>query len=243
MKIDCTECGARVLAEDVDLPTKMAKCRACNAVFPIDSAAPAPAPRRARPPRPEGLQIFSDAPALGEPGYRDAPGVGGQVRIVRRWFSPQFIFLLFFCIAWDAFLVFWYANATKGGGGFTLIAVVFPIAHVAAGVGLTYYTLAGFLNHTTFALDASHFSIQHAPLPWKGSRRIPRGDIVQLYCEEVVSQGKNGPSSAFYLSAVLTGDIKLRLASMPLDQAKYLEAELEERLGLVNEIVPGQVGS
>ena len=66
-----------------------------------------------------------------------------------RWWKAQFVFLLFFCIAWDAFLLFWYFGAPSGGG---LIFKIFPIAHVAVGVGLSYYVLTGFVNHTTIAV-------------------------------------------------------------------------------------------
>lgn len=248
MKIDCPECGARVLADDLELTSKMAKCRACNAVFSFAEAARSTlstqaelARPRTRAPQPEGITVREESERAREPGYRDAPGASPSITLVRRWFTPHFVFLLFFCIAWDSFLVFWYANAAKGAGPFSLLMVIFPIAHVAVGVGLSYYTLAGFLNRTTFRLDQKAFSISHAPLPWKGNRRIPREEITQLYCEEVVTQAKNGPSSSYWLSAVLTGERKLRLASMPLDQARFLEERLEEKLALPDVAVPGEI--
>lgn len=248
MKIDCPECGARVLAEDLELTSKMAKCRACNAVFSFAEAALSTpstqgelARTQTRAPQPEGITVREESEGSGEPGYRDAPGAGPSITLVRRWFTPQVVFLLFFCIGWDSFLFFWYASAFKGSGPFSLLMVVFPVAHVAVGVGLSYYTLAGFLNRTTFRLDHQAFSIRHAPLPWKGNRRIPRDEITQLFCEEVVTQGKNGPSSTYWLSAVLTGERKLRLASMPLDQARFLEERLEEKLALPDVAVPGEI--
>ena len=43
-------------------------------------------------------------------------------------------------------------------------------------------------------------------------------------------------------SAVLMNDRKVRLGSMPVDQAKYIEDLLEERLGIHDMQVPGDVG-
>lgn len=244
MKIDCNECGTRIVAEDLDLPTSMAKCRNCNAVFSF-----ADRPRQTRPPkrerlrapRPDGLGIRENSPEPSEPGYRDAPRKDGSITIVRRWFAPQFIFFAFFCVAWDGFLVFWYSNLVNSPSSFSFIAAAFPIAHVAAGVGLTYYTIAGFLNRTTIHLDERYLSIRHAPLPWKGNHTLDREDIKQLYCEHEVDRGKNGPNHSYYLSAVLMNDRKVRLGSMPMDQAKYIEDLLEERLGIHDMRVPGDV--
>ena len=45
------------------------------------------------------------------------------------------VFMLFFVIFWDSFLVFWYSNAVgaPGEGGINIIMMVFPIAHVGVG--------------------------------------------------------------------------------------------------------------
>jgi hypothetical protein len=37
--------------------------------------------------------------------------VAGVWRASWRWFTPSVIFLVFFCIAWDSFLIFWYSMA------------------------------------------------------------------------------------------------------------------------------------
>src|SRR5690606_5247899 len=76
---------------------------------------------------------------------------GGGLVFTRRWFQPVFLFLAFFCLMWDGFLVVWYgiAFATLGTAkGPGLMMFVFPLIHVAVGVGLTYYTICGFFNRT-----------------------------------------------------------------------------------------------
>lgn len=246
MKINCPECRALIFADDVDLPSSTAKCRSCNAVFSFANqlhAAPSGRRERLRAPRPDGLEIHESVGTIREPGYRDAPSGRGSLTVTRRWFAPHFIFLAFFCVAWDGFLVFWYSGVSQAPGAISIIFMLFPIAHVAVGIGLTYYTIAGFFNRTTFQLDERSLSVHHGPLPWKGNATLTRDDIKQLYCEHEVSQGKNGPSHSYYLSAVLTNERKLRLANMPVDQARYLEEIFEEKLGIQDMAVPGEVGS
>ena len=234
MKIDCHECGSRILAQDLDLPTSMAKCRNCNAVFSFadrPDRAPIVQRERLRAPRPDGLDVRETSPDPSEPGYRNAPPKSGTVTIVRRWFAPQFIFFAFFCVAWDGFLVFWYSNLTSGPDSFSIIAAIFPIAHVAAGVGLTYYTIAGFLNRTTIHLDERSLSVRHAPLPWKGNHTLDREDIKQLYCSERFSSGRPGDgwnqhgSWNYQLNALLQNDTKVTLLHGLLEpeEAYFLE--------------------
>jgi hypothetical protein len=244
MKIDCNECGARILAADLDLPTSMAKCRACNAVFSFaEHVRPAAIAQRERlrAPRPDGLVVRETQARSTEPGYRDAPREEGSITVVRRWFAPYYIFLVFFCVAWDGFLVFWYSNLTNTPDSFSLIGAIFPLAHVAAGVGLTYYTIAGLFNSTTMTLDGRTLSVRHGPLPWKGNHTLAREDIKQFYCEHQVNRGKNGPTHSYYLSAVLIDGRSVRLGTMPVEQARYIEDLFEERLGIADMHVPGDV--
>jgi len=88
---------------------------------------------------------------------------GDRLELSWRWFSWKYLPLVFFCVAWDSFLCFWYSMAFSTSAPW--IMIVFPIAHVAVGVGLTYYTLAGFLNRSQVILDRTSFSVTHGPLP------------------------------------------------------------------------------
>src|SRR6185503_9809473 len=89
----------------------------------------------------------SAAPEVPIPERYTVSRHGDELSISWRWFKPgQHLFLLFFVIAWDAFLVNWYFGAGPGSGD--IFFYVFPIAHVAAGIGLTYAVLTGFLNRT-----------------------------------------------------------------------------------------------
>lgn len=164
---------------------------------------------------------------------------GGRCTIYWRWFTPMHLGMLIFCIAWDSFLIFWYSMAL-GGHGAPCVMIIFPIGHVAVGVGLTYATLAGLFNHTRIELSASQMSITHAPLPWWGNRSIAASQIAQLYCERGKSS-RNG-ERRYVLSIVLRSGTKQKLLSVNgLDEAKFLERTIEEFYHIVNKAVAGEL--
>jgi len=160
--------------------------------------------------------------------------------IRRRWFTPMVLFMVFFCITWDSFLVFWYSQA---GANAPLMMKLFPIVHVAAGVGLTYATLAGLVNTTTIRVENGRLSIAHRPLPWAGNREIDCGDIAQLYCKEHVRRGRHGPQVGYELWMKRTDHKVLKLlgAGDDPDQALFLEQRLERELKLVDRPVAGEL--
>jgi hypothetical protein len=158
-----------------------------------------------------------------------------------RWFSAKFIFLALFCLFWDGFLVFWYGIALSQDAPW--IMLVFPLLHLAVGVFLTYYTVAGIYNRTIITVGQGKLSIQHAPLPWPGSRVLQASEISQLYCEETTSRGRNGPQTSYRLSAVTSDNKKINLLTgfdSP-DSARFLERQVEEWLGIRDRRVEGEM--
>lgn len=228
MNLKCPHCGRAIPAGDINIQSAMAKCQACGAVFgfagQVPGAAAAQAKREVELPR----------------GYTLA-AEGADLVIIRRWFSWKFVALLFFCAAWDSFLVFWYAMAFRPDS--PLIMKVFPIGHVAVGVGITYFTLAGFLNRTRIRLNPAELSVRHYPLPWPGNRTLGRQDLDQLFCEEKLNSGRNGSHYTYSLSAVLHGGKRIKLVSgldNPED-ALFLEQKIEGFLGIADRPVAGEM--
>lgn len=247
--IVCERCGARVPAEDIDLPARLAKCRSCQGVFDFSRQLGRPRVRAVplattQPvaPQPGGITVVEDIPAPErESGYRTAPAGGGRLVMRRSWYSHQIIFLAFFCLIWDGFLITWYKvllGAERGPGFFFF---VFPLLHVAVGVGLTYRTLAGFLNKTWITVAGGELTIRHGPLPWFGNRAVPSAEIGQLYCEQSVIRNRNSTSVSYNLCAVLRDGRKVDLIkSLPSEQALYLEHRIEEHLGIEPAPVAGE---
>ncbi len=240
MEIRCKNCGTPIPAEDINLANALAKCRQCHAVFSFAGAVglPASAPtapvKREKVPLPPAIQV--------EEGM-------SKLTLTRRWFSPVYIFLAFFCVMWDGFLVFWYGAAMFGmgaeaGGPATICALLFPLGHVAVGLGLTYTTIAGFFNRTLIEVTRGSLKISHGPIPWWGNQDLRTADLKQLFCEEQVHRGKHGSRNYTYdVHAVLQDGRKHKLLSgLPsTDQALYIEQAIETHLEIEDRHVPGEV--
>ncbi|MFH0990080.1 MAG: hypothetical protein V1799_08700 [bacterium] len=158
-----------------------------------------------------------------------------------RWFSPKFIFLALFCVIWDGFLVFWYAIALGGNSSWEMI--LFPVLHIALGIGLTYYTVAGFINRTVITVGQGRLSIEHGPMMWFGSWLLNSTEISQIYVEEIVTRGKHGPSTSFQLNAITQDGRKIKLMGgfESADSARFIENKVEEWLGIHDRKVEGEL--
>lgn len=169
-----------------------------------------------------------------------------ELSITYKWFNFIHLFLAFFCVLWDGFLVVWYGIAFSGfgeSGGASLIMIAFPMIHVAVGVGLTYYTICGFFNRTYLTVNNQRLSIKFKPLPWKGQLEFSSREIKQLFVKEKISRGKNGTSYTYDLYMLTSDGREKKLLSGDLlnaNQAKFLEKKIEDFLGIENYIVPGE---
>jgi hypothetical protein len=258
MKINCTGSGAGIPVEDVNLDRLVAKCRKCNCVFDfseqIGSATgtigTTKARRRAFVGLPARMKVIVDQREIGNADdYRHAAASRrGDFVVRRRWFDPStHIFMGFFCVFWDGFLVVWYSMVTTGlhgaPSGFGLLFFLFPLIHVSVGVGLTYALVAAIFNTTEVGVRGETFFVRHGPIPWRGNRVLPARSITQFFCEEKLTTSKNGVSRTYNLSAILEGGERVRLVSnlSEVEQVLFLEHALEDRLGIVDVAVAGEV--
>lgn len=243
MRLHCPSCSQPIVAEDVNVTGLVAKCRACDSVFRFESQLAAPEARSAAPaapqkvPLPDGIAVTRDESIV--PGdYRHTERRSGSLTIVRRWFQVRYVPLVPFCIAWDGFLVFWYSQAISGDAPW--IMVVFPLAHVAIGVGLTYSTLAGLLNTTTVKVADGRMRVRHGPIPWRGNRDLDARAVRQLYTEEHRTTGKNVTARYAVHAIVDDGPTVPLVKNLESSrQALYIEQELEDHLGIADAVVPG----
>lgn len=218
--MECASCGGLLNAGET-------KCVYCGRPVVPEH------PPRATVPRPEKYRVEDD---------------GRQRTITWRWFHPAVFFLIPFCIAWNAFLVGWYSMAGGMGeqgvpGAMQLIFLVFPIGHVAVGIGLAYVVLAMLVNRTVIRTDRETLSIKHGPIYWPGVK-LAVNEIDQLYCTLAESTNSDGDRNrGFSLRArmrdgsarTLIGQLQIR------DDGLYLEQALEAALGIKDDSVPGEV--
>jgi hypothetical protein len=224
-------------SEDVRLDIAVAKCRTCNAVYDL-SGRKARGLATARTEKPKLVRAKAPLPARFQVDDND-----GATRITWRWFTPAHIFLLLFCLAWDGFLVMWYGIALFTDA--PLIMSLFPLIHVAVGVGLTYTTLSGLVNRTTIEVSRSQLTIRHGPLPWTGNRTVPGREFTQLYGEEQAKTNKGNTTYSYNLIALDREGRKVELLSnlTDKDQVLYLEQTLERRLGIEDAAVDGEIAA
>ncbi|NLF71841.1 MAG: hypothetical protein GX575_22660 [Candidatus Anammoximicrobium sp.] len=229
VELHCKSCGATLKPENVVERLAMARCDHCGAVFGI-----------------EGLPLSSEAQASRQrapvpmpPGIEVSP-FGGSLEITRRWFALPFVFLAFFCVFWDGFMVAWHAIALSTGAWFMS---AFGLLHTAVGVGLTYYTVAGFVNRTVIRAGQGLIEIRHGPLPWPGNKEFVAHEVAQLYSKEKVQHGKNGTQCAYTIHAIMADDRRETLVGglTEAEQALYIEQQLEQFLGIRDEPVPGEL--
>jgi len=230
MKLTCPGCGALIPSENTNVDTGVAKCSACNEVVSVFDVLGLPAPEAGSNP----------GPVPKSPRIKTQDSENNWTAHWR-WFDRSLFGMLFFCIAWDSFLIFWYSLALTKGAPW--IAVVFPIAHLSAGIWLTYFVIAGFLNQTTITLTSEALRVRHRPVPWWGNRDLPVESIEQLYCREKRNKGV----SSYELVAVLRPGInasegsEVKLATLPdLPEARYLEQQVERRVGITHRRITGE---
>ncbi|MEO1628260.1 MAG: hypothetical protein AAFV25_24135, partial [Bacteroidota bacterium] len=164
-----------------------------------------------------------------------------ELNIQFRWFTPVAFFLAFFCVVWDGFLIFWYAMGSQSDA--PIFFYVFPLLHVAVGVGLTYYTICLFMNKTYIKVGGGELDIRHAPVPWwRGNTQIAANEIEQLYVKEVKQNKKNGQYN-YKLQARLHNGKHISILNIDQgdsDMMQRLEKEIEDFLQLEDEAVPGE---
>jgi len=233
MKLTCPKCTALVPAENISVQQLVAKCDACNEVFSFaqqfPTAKPDSAPERIKVPTPSGVIIEDD---------------GLHRRIVYRWFRPAILFLAFFAVFWNGFLVVWFTGALNiPDDGFRIVFLLFPIVHVLVGVGLIYTCIACFLNRTWITVTDEHLSVRHGPVPWPGNKQLQVAEVRQIYCDETMHRGKNSHSFTFNVHALMhDGTAVPILKSLHEKQlALFYEQQLEEWLKIKPEHVPGSI--
>ncbi len=218
--MDCPKCQSPVPAKNVNVHALIAKCDACDAVFRVEDYLADSKALRA--PRPSTLIVEEN----------------GDVRVIRRrWYRPSLRVLLFFCIAWDSFLVCWYAMALigPGQGGFEIIAVIFPICHVAVGIGLTYSTIVGFLNRSYLGIAGDRLFVRHRPVPWMGNKEMASAEVRELFVERnhAEQNGQHFAQQKYNLSAVTNDGRSVKLlGGLDPAEARFIAQTLNDWLKL-----------
>jgi hypothetical protein len=237
MQLRCRACEKDILAENINIQLGIAKCSGCNAVFNFIGKLKSerePSDVRRHP--------------VGMPKDFRLESWGPELVLTRRWYTHAVWLLLVFCIIWDGFLVMWYSVATreliegKGGAG-PWIMLIFPVLHLAVGVFLTYFVISTFVNKTVIRVTAGELTVKHGPLPWGGNCQLPTCDLKQVFCTEKRHRKKHGCSFSYNVEALKSDGHQMTLVSslQELNQALFIEQQVEQHLKIEDERVPGEV--
>lgn len=239
MQLSCSHCGAAIEYDDIDLSKGLARCRHCRSVFDL-------AARRRRAwsdgELPDGARV---RPKVALPERFQLTEEDGSLFIEWRWLRLVTFFLLAFAIAWDSFLLFWFGAALSMDGA-PWILVVFPIAHVAAGIFITYLAITGLVNRTQVSISDGVLRVRHGPLPWPGNRDLPVASLDQIYCKELVTHTQKGGTRRTIELHALTQDgrrVRLLRRLEELDQGLFIEQEFETHLGIRDYPIDGEARS
>jgi hypothetical protein len=231
-RMPCRFCAAPLAAADVNVQLAMARCGNCHAVYSFADEA------RERLGERSGLAM--ERGPVGLPKGFAVSREDGMLTVTRRWFSPAALAMVFFCIVWDGFLVAWYAGAIAAG---SLTMGLFPILHLAAGVWITYMTLAQLLNTTALYVGGGKLKVRHGPLPWPGQHDLPTAELTQLWCVERPHKRKRGYSYTYEVHA-RGRDSKVHVLVKSLadaQQALYIEQQIEKHLRIADKPVAGEL--
>ncbi|QDT18069.1 hypothetical protein [Alienimonas californiensis] len=238
--VRCPACDAPLSADRVDFRRGLTACDHCGVVSKLDAFG-SPAEQRSGD-GPDAAARKSSAPPAApvtRPEGWTVEEYGDAVAIRWRWFSLKYVPLAFFCVGWDAFLIFWYAAAfgfgPMGGGPFQWLMVIFPVAHVAVGVGLTYTVICGFFNRTSVVAGHGRVRVRHEPLPWRGSADHDADGFTALFVRRGSSSAKSNQPQTTYDVLARTADGGQRTLLRGLEEkndARFLAEAIGRALDL-----------
>lgn len=238
MDVSCPHCGRAYPTADISLELGVALCRACDVATDLHTlrVAPAVPPSVLSP-----AALFEPpAPSRARPVSITEEVRGPDLELSYRWYSPIAFFLIFFLVAWDSFLVFWYASAVgigsfDGGGGFGLFAGLFALPHTAVGIGLTYFTVALFVNRTMVRVGSGRVAVHHGPLPWRGNLERPTRGVSGLRVLQRESSGGRNRGRTITWDVHLVQDgvsVPLLTGLDDQDKARFFAERIGRELGV-----------
>ena len=152
--------------------------------------------------------------------------------IRRVWISWKVAPLILFAIGWDSFLIFWYSTALKSHP--PLMAVLFPLGHVAVGIGLTYFIIASLFNKTDIECNALGVRVQTYPIPWMGNCAVRAEDIKGVVLRQRTGNQNNVSYTVMYIDASRK-ERKLVRGLTEYEQAAFIAQVIKSTLGLADE--------
>jgi hypothetical protein len=218
----CSSCRAAIDPAKIDTERDLASCGNCGRLMDL---------RKARVPSQDasgGAGKARSRAALLLPVGMSLTSTSAEVVIRRRWLRAKHWLLLALFAAAAAYVA--YLWGTIGASPWLVIGTLFVAS-------FNYNLAAAFINTTVVTAGADGVNVRHGPLPTLLARNaaVEKSNIDQLY--------SSTHGALFAVLAKLKSGETLRLV-VPLvsaEQALFVEQQLEQKLGLVDFAVEGEL--
>jgi hypothetical protein len=213
----CRRCGRKVQVEAAPPVMHVARCTECQTIQEVPGAAGGP---RLPVPLPKLFVLEPSGPFTVRWGWRTARTVPQVISAI----VGAVVVRMFFDRGEEPSLFAWVFYA------FSAMAALRAVVQ--------------WVNSTRLTLGPDRLELTHGPIPWFG-RSLPIAKLGQLYVRELV-HGTTGDSSGrrsydVYASANDgSPDWPLIRGFETVEQALWMEQELERRMGIVDEPVDGE---
>jgi hypothetical protein len=227
-----------LIACQITTVAMVTKCRSCNAVFSIadqlalaDRSTPV-----ARSKAPQPKEFIVEHP-------------DGALRMSWRWFTPISILPVAVALFWFSFMHSWVMD----------VGIIIP---AVVGIGMSYVSLTAFVNTTRVEVSFHALSVCsgplptitnlsflrqfnqfYGPLPASENLSLSRDSIRQLYCVERRHHVKQNTTISYELQAIKADGSSIAIIKnlKNIEQALYLEQQVECFLGIRDEPVRGEI--
>ena len=127
---------------------------------------------------------------------------------------------------------------------FDIQSLMILVSAAVIAIPSLYFGLRGMLNRTIIRITDQMITVRHGPFPAGKSRCIAVKSINQLYCvDDRHTVGNENYSPVYSVWAVMAdGERELLLAGINrLEQAEFIELEIEDQLGILDRPVIGEI--
>lgn len=154
--------------------------------------------------------------------------------------GPGALFLGLFALFWNGFMVVWFTLAITQG---QWEMAAFGSIHGVVGIVIGYAAMRALFNRIQIEIRRGVLTVAHKPFPWPTPPPLTRADIEQLFVLADHSLRVNGrPVERYELRVRERRGRERKLALVDsLEQAHFLEAEIERAFGVVDEPVRGEI--
>ncbi len=221
-KISCPSCNNKVIAENININDKIAKCNSCDVVFPFANEIEKllnPTTIKQEVLRPEGIELFKYKNDLDI--TVDQPQSVAEVLIVLIFLPIVIFFCLMFYLNEGASPI-WPFGATL----FWILAMINLFANSKK-------------NKIYITIDEKLLDIKWRPKKFNKDLKFNVDEIDQLYTKTGTDSNGTGFNHVYMIVNGKEGQKHVRLlGTKTLSKARYLEQEIEKHLGIKDRIIP-----